>query len=122
MDSFSVVFRHSCSDDEVRAAILATGANASCLEPGQIFASRETAHVWVDSYVPADLPSRKGWPIPKHAVGSILSIAVSRNQESSSLAIEIANRLAAVGGVISWDGNEYWRALYDKTYQVDSTS
>jgi hypothetical protein len=122
MDSFSVFFRHRCSDDEVRATIIATGADAFCRAPGQIAASRQTAHVWVDSYVVADLPSREEWPIPKDCVGSILYIAVSRDQESSSLAMEIAHRLVAVGGVISWDGNEYWRVLYDKTYQADSTA
>jgi hypothetical protein len=61
--------------------------------------------------------------VPKHEVGTILSIAVSRDEESSSLAITIAHELAAVlGGVISWDGNEYWRGLYEKAYQYDSSS
>src|SRR5271166_6299668 len=106
MDSFSVCFRHRFSDEEIQATILATGAEAFCHEPGHFVASRQTAHVWVDLYVVADLPSRDEWPIPKDCVGSILYILVSRNQESSSFAMEIAHRLAAVGGVISWDGND----------------
>ena len=117
MDSFSVFFRDIYRDDEVSSAILATGADAFCRAPGEIVASREAAHVWVDSYVAADIPSREEWPIPRDAVGSILSITVRRDEESSSLAMEIAHELAGAGGLIAWDGNEYWRALYRRRFQ-----
>jgi hypothetical protein len=122
MDSFSIFFRVKPSDDEICAAVLATGAGAYCRAPGEIVASRKTAHVWLDSYSVADLPSREHWPIPKHDVGRILDLAVSREEESSALAIEIAHQLAVeLGGVISWDGHEHWRGLYQKAYPHDSS-
>jgi hypothetical protein len=118
MDSFSVFFRDRLSDDEIRTAILATGASATCRAPGEIVASRDSAHAWVDSYLADDLPSREEWPVPRPDVGSVVLIAVSRNEGAAALAVEIAHRLATqLGGIISWDGNEYWRTLYDEAYQ-----
>jgi hypothetical protein len=120
MDSFSIFFRGKPSDDEICTAVLATGAGAYCRAPDEIVASRQKAHVWLYSYSVADLPSREDWPIPKHDVGSILSVLVGREEESSALAIEIAHQLAVeLGGVISWGGHEYWRGLYQKAYRHD---
>ena len=123
MDSFSVFFRDKISEDEIRTAIRATGASASSRSPGEIVVSRETAHLWVDLYSPADLPSRQDWAIPKHDVGCVLYVAVSRDDASSALAVDVAHQLSSqLEGIISWDGNEYWRNLYDKAYQGDSKS
>jgi len=123
MDSFGVLFREDHEADEVLVAIRATGASAWRGEGGTIVASRQAAHVWVDAYSVADLPSREEWPIPKRDVKGIISITVRRNEESSYLAIEIAHQFASkLGGVISWDGNEYWSRLYSTQYQQDSSS
>jgi hypothetical protein len=117
MDSFSIFFRERPSDDEVVKAIVASGATASYLAPGDIAASRREANIWLESYSSADVPSWREWPIAKHEVKGILSIAVSRNEESSYLAVEIAHQLATrLGGVIGWGGNDYWSGLFDRLY------
>jgi hypothetical protein len=40
-------------------------------------------------------------------------IEVRRNTESSNVAIRVAGQLATkFGGTITWDGMDYWEALY----------
>jgi hypothetical protein len=123
MDSFSVFFRDKPSDDQIRAVVVATGALASVRAPGEIVVTQQDAHLWIDSYLSSDLPSRTFWPIPKDDVGRIIMILVSSDAESSSLAVEIAHRLAVdLGGIISWDDHTYWKTLYEKAYQPKSSA
>lgn len=122
MDSFTVFIRGQHPDDEVRRVLLETGAEVSLLEPGRVFVCQKDAAVWVDSYSiaelsPSETRNQQNWPLPNKEVGSVAKVSVRRNEESESLAINIARQLVTkLGGVIRWDGMEYWRELYETTF------
>jgi hypothetical protein len=97
MDSFTVFIRGQHSDDEFRAALLETGAEVSFNAPAQVVVTQEDAAVWVHSYSIADLPpselrNQQNWPLPAQQVGSVSKVLVRRNEESNSLAINIAHQ------------------------------
>jgi len=78
--------------------------------------------VWVDRYSTGDLPpselrNQQNWTRPSQEVWSVAKVSVRRNEESESLASNIACQLVTkLGGVIRWDGLEYWRELYEKAF------
>jgi hypothetical protein len=124
MDAFTIYLRGECSDAEVCAAIRALGAEVLCRAAGDIAASRQEAHVWIEHNFVSNLPSsvlnwQQAWRFPKEEVGSVLSVLVSRrNEESTFLALEIAHELVTrLDGAISWNGIDYWERLYNQTYK-----
>jgi hypothetical protein len=126
MDSFTVVIRGQHSDDELRAALLETGAEVLFTAPAQVVVTQKDAAVWVDSYSIGELPAselrnQQNWPLPSQEVGSVAKVLVSRTGESEPLAIKIAHQLVTkLRGVIRWDGMEYWRGLYERHFHRDS--
>lgn len=82
---------------------------------GQVVVTQKAATVWVHNYSIADLPpseprNQQNWPLPSQEVGSVAKVLVRRNEESKSLATSIAHQLVTeLGGVIRWDGMEYWK-------------
>jgi hypothetical protein len=60
-----------------------------------------------------DLSTQSEWPIPLERLRTLAVIEVRRNDESSDLAIRVADQLAIkFGGIITWDGIEDWEQLY----------
>jgi hypothetical protein len=110
MDSFTVFLRGQHSDDELRAALLETGAEVSFTAPARVVVTEDAA-VWVSNYSigelpPSELRNQQNWPLSSQGVGSVAKVLVRRNEESESLAINIARQLVTkLGGVIrGWNG------------------
>jgi hypothetical protein len=117
MDSFRIFFERDISPSEMSQALRSEGFEAND-KPGEVQVWKGNARVYVylerpDEIGEEDLSTENEWPIPWERLRILVGIEVRRNDESSDLAIRVADQLAIkFGGIITWDGMDDWEQLY----------
>jgi hypothetical protein len=112
MDSFTIVFPTEISIEALTDSLqyLDENLTISIQDDDTIFVAKslsgdtdDEAHIWIGYEL----------ALQKLGVNTLLNISVRRNSESSLLAVHVAGIFSkTLGGVISWDGMDYWEALF----------
>ena len=122
MDAFTVFIANELSIESLVGLAHEAGFNSSVLGEREMSVFHNDAYVWVEllkpsEISPAELDRQEEWPISFEKVRTMVDITVRRTFESEDVAIKLAYLLAnKCGGVISWDGMDYWEQLY-RTYE-----
>ena len=118
MDAFTVFLPRELSTANLENLAHDAGFSSFVSAEREISVFLDDAYVWVEllkpeEITPGELEAQDEWPIQLADVRTMVNITVRRTKESDDIAVTLAYLLATrCGGVISWDGMDYWEQLY----------